>query len=124
MPVKNSEQLTVSSEQSVVKREEQVSTGEIREVGNVEVRLPHEVETWMEKVEKADTSNQQTVTDDNGQPIMKPAAPADPKITLPITRKKFVEGFKKKIDEAGKWLSTFLFKVIKLKKGKVRFQEE
>lgn len=102
----------------------QQETGEIKDVGNVEIRLPHEVRSWMEKVEQAGTSGQQVVNDDNGQPLMKPASPADPRIQLPVTKKKFVEGFKKKIDEAGKWLSTFLFKMIKLKKGSVKFQEE
>ena len=97
-------------------------SGVMKDVGEVEVRLPHEVKSWMEKIEE--DPGQQVVNDNSGQPIMQPVAPTDPRIVLPITRKKFVEGFKKKIDEAGKWLSTFLFKVIKLKRGKIKFQEE
>ena len=86
--------------------------------------LPREVETWMEKVEKDQTA-QQTVTDDTtGQPVMTPVAPVDPKIELPVTRQTFVSGFGKAITEAGKWLSVFIFRMIKIKKGKVKFKDE
>jgi len=86
--------------------------------------LPREVETWMEKVEK-DQTIQKIVTDDaTGQPIMTPAAPTDPKIELPVTRETFASGFSKAITEAGKWLSVFIFRVIKIKKGQVKFKNE
>lgn len=87
-----------------------------------EEKLPPEVETWMRKVEKAKTT---TVTDDRtGQPILTPSQPVSPKIVLPVTRKTFAAGFKKTIEEAGRWLSTFILRLIKIKKGEVKFKEE
>ncbi|OGL53808.1 hypothetical protein A3K55_00825 [Candidatus Shapirobacteria bacterium RBG_13_44_7] len=94
-----------------------VDLEEIRE----EEKLPPEVETWMRKVEKAKTT---TVSDDQGQPVMTPVAPTNPKVVLPVTRKTFVGGFKKTVEEAGKWLSTFLWRLIKIKKGEVEFKNE
>ncbi len=86
-------------------------------------RVPTEVKTWMRKVEE-DPRDLKTVTDDGGQPVLQPAASQNPKIQLPTTRNKFVAGFKKTIDEAGRWLSTFLLKLIKKNDGKVKFKEE
>lgn len=91
------------------------------EITGEDEKLPPEIETWMRKVEKAKTT---TVSDDNGQPIMTPAQPQDPKITLPTTRKTFGDGFKKTIEEAGRWLSTFVWRLIKIKKGEVKFRDE
>ncbi len=96
---------------------------EIRDLDKIrdEEKLPPEVETWMRKVEKAQTT---TVTDDTGQPLLTPTQPQNPKIVLPVTRKAFGDGFKKKIEEAGRWLSTFVWRLIKIKKGEVVFKEE
>lgn len=88
-----------------------------------ELVLPREVESWMERVEK-DTTQLTTVSDQNGQPILTPAAPSNPKIQLPVTRKTFVAGFKKAIDETGRWLTAWIFRLIKIKKGQVVFKEE
>ncbi|MFA5828738.1 MAG: hypothetical protein WC841_05275 [Candidatus Shapirobacteria bacterium] len=86
--------------------------------------LPREVESWMEKVEK-DQTVQKIVNDDRtGQPVMTPTAPTDPVIQLPITRGTFAAGFGKAISDAGRWLSVFIFRVIKIKKGKVKFKDE
>jgi hypothetical protein len=85
--------------------------------------MPREVETWMEKLEK-DQTQQQTVNDTQGQPLIQPTAPVDPKVVLPVTRATFAQGFKKTVEEAGKWLSVFIFRLIKMKKGKVTFKEE
>lgn len=86
------------------------------------VELPPTVESWMRKLEKVQP---QTVTDDQtGQPVMSPTAPVNPKVVLPVTRKVFTDGFSKAVSEAGKWLSEFIFRLIKVKKGEVEFQEE
>lgn len=86
-------------------------------------RVPHEVKTWMQKIEE-DPGQMKTVHDDTGQPVLVPTPNQNPKIVLPITREKFVEGFKKSIDNAGHWLSAFLFKLIKKNKGNVKFKQE
>lgn len=85
-------------------------------------KLPSEVETWMRKVEKAQTT---TVSDDKtGQPLLTPVAPTNPKVVLPASRKTFAGGFKKTVEEAGRWLSTFILRLIKIKKGEVVFKDE
>lgn len=109
-------------------QEENIKTGEINKLVDVEITgkepLPREVMTWMEKVEQTSQTPITTVNDDNGQPILTPAMPQNPKIILPIDRKTFIEGFKKTIEDAGKWLSVFIFRLIKIKKGNVKFKEE
>jgi len=88
-----------------------------------EAPLPREVKTWMEKFEQDPI--QKVINDDRtGQPIMTPSAPVDPRIQLPVTRGTFTSGFGKAISDAGKWLSVFIFRVIKINKGKVKFKDE
>lgn len=81
-----------------------------------------EIKKWMEKIEE-DVSTQ-VVSDTSGQPVLQPAAPQNPKVQLPATRKTFVTGFKKKIEDAGRWLSVFILRLIKINKGNVKFKEE
>ena len=64
------------------------------------------------------------VNDQNGQPILSPAAPSNPKIKLPVTRRNFVAGFKKPFEEAARWVSAFFLRFIRIKKGWVVFKEE
>jgi len=84
--------------------------------------IPREIKTWMEKVEQASTSQPRTINDADGQPLLSPSNPQDPKITLPITKSTFILGFKKTWLEAGHWLSSFWFRFIKIKKGNVTFK--
>jgi hypothetical protein len=84
---------------------------------------PPEIKKWIERIEEDPTKMQQ-VNDVDGQPLLQTASPQQPKIVLPITRTTFVAGFKKKVDEASRWLSTFVLRLIKIKGGKVKFKEE
>ena len=86
--------------------------------------IPREIKTWMEKVEASSSTQPQQVNDDTGQPLLTPVAPQDPKIVLPVTRSTFVGGFKKTFVDAGHWLSIFLFRFIKIKKGNVTFKSD
>jgi hypothetical protein len=86
--------------------------------------IPREIKTWMEKVEQASSSQPRQVNDDTGQPLLTPTSPQDPKIILPVTRKSFVAGFKKTWLDASRWLSVFLFRFIKIKKGNVTFKND
>jgi len=88
-----------------------------------ELVVPREVETWLQKIEK-DTTQLSVVNDQNGQPILSPAAPSNPKIKLPVTRRNFVAGFKKPFEEAARWVSAFFLRFIRIKKGWVVFKEE
>lgn len=88
-----------------------------------EVIVPREVKNWMQKVEEetglGDQQNQNTNDDSILQPIAK-----TPKITLPTNRQTFSDGFNKTVGDAGRWLSEFVFRLIKKNKGNVKFKEE
>lgn len=86
--------------------------------------IPREIKTWMEKVEQASSTQPQAVNDAAGQPLLTPTAPQDPKVVLPITRTTFVTGFKKTWLDAGRWLSVFFLRLIKMKKGEVTFKPD
>lgn len=86
--------------------------------------VPREISTWLEKVEKMATDDPQIITDDQGQPVLTPSAPVNPKIVLPVTKSVFISGFKKSIQEAGRWLSVFLLRLIKKKDGQITFKSD
>lgn len=84
--------------------------------------IPREIKTWMEKVEQASTTQLKSINDADGQPLLSPSYPQDPKITLPLTKSTFVLGFKKTWLDAGRWLSSFWLRFIKIKEGNVTFK--
>ena len=89
-----------------------------------EVFVPREVKSWMEKVEQeTDQDNHTQQNEANGDNLLQPISKT-PKILLPTSKNYFSEGFNKKIDDAGRWLSEFVFRLIKKNKGNVKFKEE
>ena len=84
--------------------------------------VSRKIKTWMEKVEQVPSSQPQQINDDTGQPLLTQINPQDPKIVLPVTRQTFITGFKKSFLDASRWLSVFLFRFIKIKKGNVTFK--
>lgn len=86
--------------------------------------LPREVKTWMEKVEGATPPQNQLINDAQGQPLLTTTTPQNPKITLPVTKSTFTAGFKKTWDDASHWLSVFVLRFIKIKKGNVIFKSD
>ncbi|MBU1089120.1 hypothetical protein KKC08_01510 [Patescibacteria group bacterium] len=87
-----------------------------------DVTLPREVKSWMEDFE-LDPSQQKSVSDDTGQKVLTAVDDEEVKVELPIDRKTFVTGFKKGLSEAGRWLSVFVFRIIKKNKGEVSFKK-
>lgn len=90
-------------------------------------KVPPGVETWMRKIEDDPTitksgNQQQTKGDDDS--ILQPIATTVTKITLPTTKKTFAGGFSQPTDNAWRWLTTFIFRIIKKSKGNVEFKEE
>ncbi|MBU1117772.1 hypothetical protein KKD37_02295 [Patescibacteria group bacterium] len=95
-----------------------------REANNKEP-IPREIKTWMQKVEEDPSASLSTqISDDNGQPLITAASPVDPKVSLPITRSTFLSGLKKPFEEAGRWLTTFYLRYIKMKDGNVIFKTD
>jgi len=89
-----------------------------------EVVVPREVRSWMEKVEQdPDLNSQNQNNGNNDDSVLQPIAKI-PKIELPIDKVNFSEGFKKTMSEASRWLSEFMFRLIKKNKGNVKFKEE
>jgi hypothetical protein len=84
--------------------------------------LPREVQHWMEEVER---KPQAVVHDDKGQPVLTPTPAAVPTIKIKTNRTAFVTGFKRKVEDVGLWLSTFVFRLMKRNKDKlVEFENE
>jgi hypothetical protein len=86
-----------------------------------EVTVPREIDTWLQKHEKANTGVTK-LGEDGG--VKGNLATDEVVIDLPVTRNTFAQGLKKPVDEVGRWLSTFISKLIKIKEGKVKFKEE
>ena len=87
--------------------------------------LPGEVKDWMQRVE---TNNLQSnlmndlSTQQNHPHELNSTASESAKLT--VTKNVFLTGFKTSIQDAHRWLSEFLLRMIKIKKGKVIFKEE
>ena len=82
-----------------------------------EVEIPREIKSWMQKVEEGPSklaSNGPSGT----------TATSDEIYQLPVSKRKFVSGFKKSLEDVTRWLSVFVLRVIKKKQGKVKFREE
>lgn len=112
-----------SSTEVVTTTERRTQETVMTDVRETTPRVPHEVKSWMQKIEE-DPGQMKTVHDDSGQPVLVPTPNQNPKVVLPITREKFVEGFKRTVNDASRWLSGFLLKLIKKKKGNVKFKLE
>ncbi len=80
-----------------------------------------ELKTWLRKVEE-DPGMANPIPRANDQQVMQ--SNQTPKVQLTVTRSTFLNGFKQKMDNAGKWLSTFILRLIKIKEGRVKFKEE
>ena len=116
----------VNSKETIQRHDQEVGQTDVR-IRDLEaetkVRLPTNIEGWIEKIEKAGEVKQKTVTDDKtGQAVLGPAAPTNPVIVLPVTKSVFASGLKKSVSEAGRWLSVFVLKIIKKNKGRVKFK--
>lgn len=84
--------------------------------------VPRNVESWLKKLEKdPDMNDPSQNNDDNG---LQSIAPAVTKITLPTSRQTFTDGFAKPMDQAWRWLSEFVLRIVKQNKGRVKFKEE
>jgi len=93
-----------------------------------EKNLPPDVKNWMQKVEEQGGGNLKQANDDQNQTVMTSVGDNNDDngdiIKLPVNRKVFSTGFSLAVNKAGRWLSEFLFRLIKIKKGKVEFKED
>lgn len=95
--------------------------GGLIELRENSANVPREVENWLKKIER-DPTVIKKVIDDSGQVV--PVANTPTQTQLPVGRGKFLAGFKKSVDDTGRWLSVFLLRIIKKESGNVKFNEE
>lgn len=89
-----------------------------------EAPIPREVKSWMEKLEEDPQINNQTQNNTNDDNALQSISPAVTKISLPTDRKTFTDGFAKPMDQAWRWLSEFVLRIVKQNQGRVKFKEE
>ena len=89
-----------------------------------DIIIPREVQSWMEKVEQDPIISAQNKIKGDDDSVLQTIAPSVVKITLPTNKKVFSQGFNKTVGDAGRWLSEFVFRLIKKNKGNVKFNEE
>ena len=89
-----------------------------------DIIIPREVQSWMEKVEQDPTISIQNQVKGDDDSVLQPITPAVIKVTLPTSKRVFSEGFNKTVEDAGRWLSEFVFRLVKKNKGNVKFNEE
>lgn len=82
--------------------------------------VPREIKTWMQKVEDLSPP---AVTDDQGRTLLDPNPSKPSKIILPLSKENFISGFKKSFEDAGRWLSVFVLRLIKKKSAQVTFKQ-
>jgi len=87
-------------------------------------RPDHEVESWLEQIEKDPSQIQNQQMAGVATDLKAVQQKIDDLYEIPIDRKGFVAGFKHSIDEATRWLSVFILRIVKKKQGKVKFRQE
>jgi len=72
-----------------------------------------EVRDWLTELETGEEIQlPQPVTDDTGQILIKPAAPQQPKIVLPLDEPTYITGFKKTVYDSIRWLVEWIKRIV------------
>jgi len=87
-------------------------------------RRDHEVDSWLEKIERDPAQIQDQQMGSTATNLQAVSQKANDIYQVPITKRNFVDGFKQSLDEAAKWLSVFILRIVKKKQGKVKFKQE
>lgn len=95
------------------------------------VDLEPEVESWLEKLEKEDTSLSQPVVDPGDQGSRKQVVLEDIegdkdkfKVVLPLTKEEVDKRLHGKVIESARWLAEWCIKMIKMFHGKVAYRRK
>lgn len=89
-----------------------------------EFRPPPEVADWLTNTEKGKTPPQTPVTDDQGQIILTSPSQKPVKIILPLSQEEIVNGLKKGVQEAVRWLAEWCYRLIRMRPQKVVLKNE
>lgn len=100
----------VESPKPIEQETSQIQTEILRSPFTKETEIKRrDVDSYLEKIEKDPSQT----SDDNGQPLMTPIADASEVVELPVNRETFARGLTQAITEVGRWLSEFVFRLIK-----------
>ena len=83
----------------------------------VDLPIPKEIQTLMRKAEMPKIGDEKIIlTPEEVKPSKK--------TELPVNQKQLIKGLGEKFSEAGRWLATFVLRLIKIKGGNVQFKKE
>ena len=105
------------TKQEKVRRSEATPEGMVDLIKSRKVKIPPEIKGWMQKVEEGPSKLA-------GNQASRMTAMNDDIYQLPVSKRKFVGGVKKSLEDVTRWLSVFVLRIIKKKQGKVKFKEE
>jgi len=74
--------------------------------------IPREIEQG-QVIQGATVQLPQPVTDDQGRVLVKPPAPQQPKITLPLTQDQVQTGLTQKVSDSFRWLAEWCQRLLK-----------
>ena len=83
-----------------------------------------EAEDWLDKIEKDPQQIKNQQIGNSTSSLQAVGGEVMDVFEIPITRERFVGGFKKSVDEVARWLSTFLLRIVKKNEGKVKFKQD
>ncbi len=91
-----------------------------------ELRPPKEVASWLERIERGDDVQltKPVIDDQTGQVLVTAPSAQQPKIVLPLTKAKLIQGLKAKTTEAIRWLAEWCLRLIKMKPTQVKLAQE
>ena len=81
---------------------------------HVEIEKSIETQGYIERVEKQAELKTPVLDDNTGQPLVQPADPIEPEITLPLTDDQIVKGLHHHIWEAIRWLAVWCVRQAKI----------
>ena len=115
--VERKETIEQQAESEKIRRSDETAEVMVDVTERTNEKVPLEIRSWMQKVEEGPsklTSNQPNGTTALGDDVYQ----------LPVSKRKFLGGFKKSLEDVTRWLSVFVLRIIKKKQGKVKFKGE
>jgi len=90
-----------------------IESGEKFPIVERKAEIRPEVKDWLTELETGEEIQlPQPVTDQTGQVVVKPAAPQQPTIILPLDEPTYTTGFKKTVNDSVRWLVEWIKRVV------------
>lgn len=113
----------IEKEKPIVEKVPKKRQGVVR---TPEIKIPKEIDSWLEKIEKGeDLFLSKPVTDDQtGQVLVTAPSAKKPKIVLPLDKQELIQGLTQKVSEAVRWLAEWCLRLIKMSPEKVKLKKK